>query len=96
MDIKSKKKNKSLYVEEDLHTHVNAFAILKEQKIKTVVSNFLKIGFKTDLFFNYCQEMHFKHIDEARLNQEDPKSFDYYCEVNLEWLKEGHHKSLLD
>ena len=96
MDIKIKKKNKSLYVEEDLHTEVNALAILKQQNIKTVVSDFLKIGFKTDHFFAYCQDMHRKHIDEARLHKEDPKSFDYYCSVNLEWLKEEFHKSLLD
>tara|TARA_R110000765_G_scaffold323766_1_gene415381 strand:- start:16 stop:306 length:291 start_codon:yes stop_codon:yes gene_type:complete len=96
MDTKIMRKLKQLYVDDETHTNINGLAILKEQPIKTVVTNFIKAGFKTDLFFNYCQEMHKTHVDEARRNQEDPKSFDYYCEVNLDWLKEGHHKSLLD
>ena len=83
MDTKTMRKLKQLYVDDETHTNINGLAILKEQPIKTVVTN-------------YCQDMHSKHTDEARLNKEDPKSFDYYCSVNLEWLKEEFHKSLLD
>ena len=96
MDNKTMRKLSQLYVDDDLHTNVKGFAELKEQDIKTVVTNFIKQGFKSDLFFRFCQERYLQNAEERKQYKKDPIGFDLYCSTNLEWLKEEHHKSLLD
>ena len=90
------RKLQQLYVEDDLYMDVKGLATLKKQKIKTVVSNFLKAGFKTEGFFEFCKSKHIENIKERMEYKEQPLGFDIYCELNLDYLKDEYHKFLLD
>jgi len=88
------RKLSQLYVDETLHKDIKGLARLRQQDIKTIVSNLFKSEFKTDHFFNFCKVMHGKYIDERRSFGQDPLDFDGYCATHLEWLKDEFHKSL--
>ena len=94
MENKTMRKLSQLYVDETLHKDIKGLARLRQQDIKTIVSNLFKSEFKTDLFFNFCKVMHCKYIDERRSFGQDPLDFDGYCATHLEWLKDEFHKSL--
>jgi len=88
------RKLSQLYVDETLHKDIKGLARLRQQDIKTIVSNLFKSEFKTDHFFNFCKVMHGKYIDERRSFGQDPLDFDGYCATHLEYLKDEFHKSL--
>ena len=88
------RKLSQLYVDETLHKDIKGLARLRQQDIKTIVSNLFNAEFKTDLFFNFCKVMHGKYIDERRSFGQDPLDFDGYCATHLEYLKDEFHKSL--
>jgi len=78
------RKLSQLYVDETLHKDIKGLARLRQQDIKTIVSNLFKSEFKTDHFFNFCKVMHGKYIDERRSFGQDPLDFDGYCATHLE------------
>ena len=88
------RKLSQLYVDETLHKDIKGLARLRQQDIKTIVSNLFKSEFKTDHFFNFCKVMHGKYINERRSFGQDPLDFDGYCATHLEYLKDEFHKSL--
>jgi len=86
MKQETQKKLQQLYVEEDLHSQVKNLATLKQQEIKTVVSNILRRGIKEDGFFKHCQEMYAANHKERKQYKDEPISFELYCQENILFL----------
>lgn len=92
--MSEKKRSPQLYVDESLHEDIKGLKALRQMNIKDIVGNLFRSEFKTDEFFKFCKEMHKKNTKERTEFKQEPYSFDFYCNSNLEYLKDEYHKTL--